>query len=75
MEASQRLKLRGEFYNRNNNQRLGGLSLLSSSNSCVETCAPIKWAKLFGIKVCAPMINKNEMKKEIRSQVPESLGP
>jgi hypothetical protein len=32
--------------------------VLSTKDSCIETCAPIKWAKHSYIEVCAPIIKK-----------------
>lgn len=40
--------------------------LLSIQDSYLKICTPIQWVKHSCIEVCAPIVNKNEM-KEVRS--------
>ena len=43
--------------------------LIPTNDSYIEICLAIKWVKYSCIEVCIPIINKNDMKKEVKSWV------
>jgi hypothetical protein len=44
-----------------------GEDLLLVEDSCIERCAPIGWMKHCCCKTCAPIININDVKMQVKS--------